>query len=88
MQRGRGPRSVFIWGNGNQAAHKAAPRRLRPLRPCRRLSGLIAQAVQTRSGGRVVSGPEQKAVNLGTLHGPSLGSHAQLVLIEFVIVRE
>lgn len=26
MQRGRGPRRVFIWGNGNQAAHKAAPR--------------------------------------------------------------
>lgn len=26
MQRGRGPRRVFIWGNGNQAAHKATPR--------------------------------------------------------------
>lgn len=25
-QRGRGPRPVFIWGNGNQATHKGAPR--------------------------------------------------------------
>lgn len=33
MQRGRGPRRVFIWGNGNQEAHKAAPPAAAPRPP-------------------------------------------------------
>lgn len=80
MQRGRGPRRVFIWGNGNQAAHKAAPRPGRALSrpgPGRRAPTRTRRldSADPRGGQESALAAEPVAVCLEATPGPSLGRH-------------
>lgn len=81
MQRGRGPRRVFIWGNGNQAAHKAAPRAGScPRPPSGGVVGACRFDLRRWRGGPALGAWgrllrwSRVAVHLRVMHCPTLGS--------------